>query len=74
MKINVYVEFMLFQKKDKLIVKIEEGSNIIALLENLQIAEKANDYFYVVNGINKMKTYILQDRDHVKIFTVISGG
>ena len=74
MKINVYVEFMLFQNKDKLNVDLEEGSNIIALLETFQIAEKANDYFYIVNGINKIKSYILQDHDHIKIFTVITGG
>lgn len=74
MMINVYVEFMLFQKKDKLYVDIEKGSNLEDLLEIFHIADKVNDYFYVVNEINKMKTYILQDRDQVKIFTVMSGG
>jgi len=70
--ITVQVEFLW--NKDKKIIDLEEESNIEALFDKLELVGNVKDFFYVVNGANKMKEYILEDGDHVKIFPAMSGG
>jgi len=70
--ITVQVEFLWNQEKK--IVDLEEKCNIEALFDKLELVGDVKDFFYVVNGLNKMKDYILEDGDHVKVFPAMSGG
>lgn len=70
--ITITVELSWKKQKETIVVKT--GSTIEALLIKLELIEKENNFFYIINGLNKMKSYTLKDGDYVKIFLAMSGG